>query len=85
MGMLCTGGGGGTRRPPWDLKGKVSDMEDKIHNYQGKVKSVNQENEALRCSMAQSRSKVVEMEKELERQRSQIRCKDQIIWTVKRI
>ncbi|XP_030003696.1 kinesin-like protein KIFC1 [Sphaeramia orbicularis] len=65
-------GGGGTRRAPWDLKGKVSDMEEKISNYQTKVKSVHQENELLKGSVAQSRMKTAEMEKELERQRSQI-------------
>ncbi|XP_044192168.1 carboxy-terminal kinesin 2-like [Thunnus albacares] len=64
--------GGGTRRAPWDLKGKVSDMEGKIQNYQSKVKTVNQENEALKGSMAQTRSRIMEMERELERQKSQI-------------
>ncbi|KAI4898295.1 hypothetical protein NFI96_033501 [Prochilodus magdalenae] len=39
---------GGPRRPGWDLKGKVSDMENKIHNYQSRMKSVNQENEGLK-------------------------------------
>nr|XP_046274682.1 kinesin-like protein KIFC1 [Scatophagus argus] len=68
-----TGGGGTTRRHAWDLKGKVSDMEGKIRNYQTKVKSVNQENEVLRGTMVQSQTRVTEMEKELERQSSQIR------------
>ncbi|XP_067468247.1 kinesin-like protein KIFC1 [Thunnus thynnus] len=67
-----TKAGGGTRRAPWDLKGKVSDMEGKIQNYQSKVKTVNQENEALKGSMAQTRSRIMEMERELERQKSQI-------------
>lgn len=66
------GGTGAPRRHAWDLKGKVSDMEDKIRNYQTRVKSVNQENEVLKGTMAQSRSKVAEMEQELVRQRSQI-------------
>ncbi|KAM7384746.1 hypothetical protein PAMA_011887 [Pampus argenteus] len=65
-------GGGAARRPPWDLKGKVSDMEGKIHNYQTKVKSVSQENEALKGTMAQKQSRMFEMEKELEKARSQI-------------
>lgn len=47
-------------------------MEEKISNYQTKVKSVHQENEHLKGSVAQSRMKTAEMEKELERQRSQI-------------
>ncbi|XP_076610995.1 kinesin-like protein KIFC1 [Chaetodon auriga] len=66
------GGGGTTRRHAWDLKGKVSDMEGKIRNYQTKVKSVNQENETLRDTMVQNKMRVAEVEKELERQRSQI-------------
>ncbi|XP_072304310.1 carboxy-terminal kinesin 2-like [Eucyclogobius newberryi] len=64
--------GGGSKRPPWDLKGKVGDMEEKIQNYQTRVKSVNQENEALKGSMALSRQRTSEMENELERQRGQI-------------
>ncbi|XP_053190435.1 carboxy-terminal kinesin 2-like [Scomber japonicus] len=66
------GGGAATSRPGWDLKGKVSDMEGKLSNYQSKVKSVNQENESLKGSMAQSQSRIMEMESELESQRSQI-------------
>lgn len=49
-------------------------MEGKVRNYQTKVKSVNQENEALRDTMVQSQSKMAEMEKELKKQKSQIRC-----------
>uniref|UniRef100_A0A3Q3M6K8 Kinesin-like protein n=1 Tax=Mastacembelus armatus TaxID=205130 RepID=A0A3Q3M6K8_9TELE len=65
-------GGAGARRNPWDLRGKVSDMEDKIQNYQVKFKSVNQENEVLKGSMALSQTRAAEMERELETQRSQI-------------
>ena len=72
--MLCIGA---TRRPAWDLKGKVSDMEGKLSNFQSKVKSVNQENESLKGSMAQTRSRIMEMESELESQRSQIRYNNQ--------
>lgn len=64
--------GGGSRRAPWDLKGKVCDMEERIHNYQTKFKSVNQENEVLKGSVAQSRLRASEMERELERQHNQI-------------
>ncbi|XP_037650566.1 kinesin-like protein KIFC1 [Sebastes umbrosus] len=66
------GVGGATKRCAWDLKGKVNDMEGKIRNYQTKVKSVNQENEVLRDTMVQSKTRVVEMETNLERQRRQI-------------
>uniref|UniRef100_A0AAQ4S7P6 Kinesin-like protein n=1 Tax=Gasterosteus aculeatus aculeatus TaxID=481459 RepID=A0AAQ4S7P6_GASAC len=57
---------GGTKRHAWDFKGKVSDMEGKIRNYQTKVKTTNQENEELRGTMAQTQSRVSEMEKKLE-------------------
>uniref|UniRef100_A0A672I405 Kinesin-like protein n=1 Tax=Salarias fasciatus TaxID=181472 RepID=A0A672I405_SALFA len=58
-------GSGAPRRHAWDLKGKVSDMEDKIRNYQTRVKSVNQENEVLKGSMAHNQTKVVELEEQL--------------------
>lgn len=64
--------GGTSRRAPWDLKGKVSDMEGKIQNYQTKFKSVNQENEELKGSLAQCQVKLIEMECELVKQRNQI-------------
>ncbi|XP_041823354.1 kinesin-like protein KIFC1 [Melanotaenia boesemani] len=67
-----TGGTGAPRRQAWDLKGKVSDMECKIRNYQTKVRSVNEENEGLKGSMAQSQTKVTQLEREVLRQRSQI-------------
>uniref|UniRef100_A0A665V5L0 Kinesin-like protein n=1 Tax=Echeneis naucrates TaxID=173247 RepID=A0A665V5L0_ECHNA len=65
--------GGGTRRHAWDLKGKVSDLEDKIRSYQTRVKSVNQENEALKGSVAESQTKAAQVEKRLEKQQNQIR------------
>lgn len=67
-----TGGTGAPKRQPWDLKGKVSDMEGRIRNYQTKFKSVNEENETLKGSVAQSQTKVTELEREVVRQRSQI-------------
>ncbi|XP_034561618.1 kinesin-like protein KIFC1 [Notolabrus celidotus] len=66
------GGGGVIKRNKWDLKGKVTDMEDKLRNYQTRVKSTNQENEVLKGSMAQNQSKVAEMDRELQKQRKQI-------------
>uniref|UniRef100_A0A674P9N4 Kinesin-like protein n=1 Tax=Takifugu rubripes TaxID=31033 RepID=A0A674P9N4_TAKRU len=70
---LSAGGTGANKRKAWDLKGKVSDMEVKMRDYQTKVKSVNKENEVLRGTMVQSQTRVAEIEKELERQRGQIR------------
>uniref|UniRef100_A0A674PJY4 Kinesin-like protein n=1 Tax=Takifugu rubripes TaxID=31033 RepID=A0A674PJY4_TAKRU len=75
---LSAGGTGANKRKAWDLKGKVSDMEVKMRDYQTKVKSVNKENEVLRGTMVQSQTRVAEIEKELERQRGQIRYQDLI-------
>ncbi|KAL0962367.1 hypothetical protein UPYG_G00339170 [Umbra pygmaea] len=63
---VSTAAVGGSRRPAWDLKGKVSDMEGKISNYQSKVKTVAQENESLKESLARSREKVEGMSAELQ-------------------
>nr|XP_024654180.1 carboxy-terminal kinesin 2 [Maylandia zebra] len=61
---------GGTQKlKPCDLKGKVSDM---VRNYQIKVKTLNQQNEVLQDSVSQSQRKIVQVEKELQIQRSQI-------------
>lgn len=49
-----------------------------MRNYQTRVKSANQENEVLRGTMVQSQTRVAEIEKELERQRGQIRYRDLI-------
>ncbi|KAF3834216.1 hypothetical protein F7725_025420 [Dissostichus mawsoni] len=67
-----TGGAVGTKRQAWDLKGKVTDMESKLHNYQTKVKSVNQENEDLKSTMVKSQTRVTDLEKSVAVQRSQI-------------
>uniref|UniRef100_A0A1A8CZ41 Kinesin-like protein n=1 Tax=Nothobranchius kadleci TaxID=1051664 RepID=A0A1A8CZ41_NOTKA len=66
------GGTGAPRRQAWDLKGKVSDMEGKIRNYQTKVRSVNEENELLKGSVAQSRNRLSDLEREVESQKSKI-------------
>ncbi|XP_035651171.1 kinesin-like protein KIFC1 isoform X1 [Oncorhynchus keta] len=57
---------GGSRRPAWDLKGKVTDMEGKISNYQRKVQTVAQENESLKESVAKSRQKEAQMTSDLQ-------------------
>uniref|UniRef100_A0A3B3ZFN2 Kinesin motor domain-containing protein n=1 Tax=Periophthalmus magnuspinnatus TaxID=409849 RepID=A0A3B3ZFN2_9GOBI len=54
--------------PSRDLKGKVCDMEEKLKNYQTKVKSVNQENEVLKGSMVQTRQRASDMEKAFQKQ-----------------
>uniref|UniRef100_A0A4W5PW00 Kinesin-like protein n=1 Tax=Hucho hucho TaxID=62062 RepID=A0A4W5PW00_9TELE len=63
---------GGSRRPAWDLKGKVTDMEGKISNYQSRVKTVAQENESLKESVAKSRQKEAQMTSDLQELHTQL-------------
>lgn len=53
-----------SRRPGWDLKGKVSDMEAKVQNYQSRVKSVNQENDTLKDSINKVQKREAEIKDE---------------------
>lgn len=73
----CILSAAGTRRDPWDLRGKCSDMETKIRNYQTRVKSVNQENESLKDAIVQNQAREAEIEKELEKHRGQIKSVNQ--------
>lgn len=73
MTLLSLVGVGGSRRKPWDLKGKVTDMEDKIRNYQTKARSANEEMETLKGSLSHNQNRMSQLEKEVEQQKSQIR------------
>lgn len=73
----CILSAAGTKRDPWDLRGKCSDMETKIRNYQTRVKSVNQENESLKDSIVQKQARESELVKELEKHRGQIKSVNQ--------
>ncbi|XP_045069295.1 kinesin-like protein KIFC1 [Coregonus clupeaformis] len=63
---------GRSRRPAWDVKGKVTDMEGKISNYQSKVKTLAQENESLKESVATSRQKEAQMTSDLQELHTQL-------------
>ncbi|KAK0131718.1 hypothetical protein N1851_033495 [Merluccius polli] len=63
----------GWRRPGWDMRGKVSNMQAKLQSYQSRVKTAHQDNEELRSSVASIQMREEEMGKELETQRIQIR------------
>ncbi|XP_072531606.1 kinesin-like protein KIFC1 isoform X1 [Salminus brasiliensis] len=64
---------GASRRPAWDLKGKVSDMENKIQNYQSRVKSVNQENEGLKDRIAKVQKNDAESQEENRKLKQRLR------------
>lgn len=61
---------GASKRPGWDLKGKIGDMEAKVHNYQGRLKGVSQENENLKEAVAQAQEETARQEKEI----SSLKC-----------
>lgn len=56
---------GATKRPGWDLKGKIGDMEAKVNNYQGRLKGVSAENENLRGAVTQAQEAAAKQEKEI--------------------
>uniref|UniRef100_A0A8C4RHQ7 Kinesin-like protein n=1 Tax=Erpetoichthys calabaricus TaxID=27687 RepID=A0A8C4RHQ7_ERPCA len=56
--------GGGSRRPAWDLKGKVSDMQNKVSTYQDKLRFVNKENKEVTERLHQCKSEVTELRME---------------------
>ncbi len=62
--LSAAAGLGASRRPGWDLKGKVSDMESKVNNYQSKIKSVNLENDHLKNSITKAQKHKAEIEDE---------------------
>ncbi|CAL8253966.1 unnamed protein product [Lota lota] len=66
-------GGAGGRRPGWDMRGKVSDMQAKLQSYQSHAKSTKEENEELRGTLASVQRREEEMGQELEKLRSQCR------------
>ncbi len=62
--LSAAAGLGASRRPGWDLKGKVSDMESKVNNYQSKIKTVNLENDHLKNSITKVQKHKAEIEDE---------------------
>ncbi|XP_041931652.1 kinesin-like protein KIFC1 isoform X3 [Alosa sapidissima] len=57
--------GGAAKRPAWDLKGKIGDMEARVNNYQGRLKGVSQENETLKDVVAQAQEEASRQQKEI--------------------
>ncbi|KTF76219.1 hypothetical protein cypCar_00032166 [Cyprinus carpio] len=73
-------GPGMSRRPGWDLKGKVSDMETKVQSYQGKIKSANQENEYLKESITKAQKHKAEIEEENSGLKKRLRnCEEELV------
>ncbi|XP_036371882.1 kinesin-like protein KIFC1 isoform X1 [Megalops cyprinoides] len=56
---------GGSRRPAWDLKGKVSDMETKVQVYQNRMKTANQENQELKEAVVRGKEREEQIEEEM--------------------
>lgn len=55
------------------MKGKIGDMEAKVHNYQGRLKGVSQENENLRGTVAQAQEEAARQEKEISSLKHQLK------------
>ncbi|XP_065142736.1 kinesin-like protein KIFC1 [Paramisgurnus dabryanus] len=73
-------GSAASRRPAWDLKGKVSDMETKVQNYQSKVKTVNQENENLKDSITKVQKREAEIKEENNSLKRRLRdCEEELV------
>lgn len=71
---------GVSRRPGWDLKGKVSDMETRVQNYQSRVKSVNQENENLKDSITKVQKRETEIKEENNGLKKRLRdCEEELV------
>ncbi|XP_051519799.1 carboxy-terminal kinesin 2-like isoform X1 [Myxocyprinus asiaticus] len=76
----ATAGSGVSRRPGWDLKGKVSDMEAKVQTYQSKVKSVNQENDSLKDSISKAQKREFEIREECNRIKKRLGdCEEELV------
>ncbi|TRY94787.1 hypothetical protein DNTS_035658 [Danionella cerebrum] len=74
---------GASRRPGWDLKGKISDMETKVQNYQTRIKSVNQENECLKASVSKAQKRTAEIEEENNRLKKRLgQCEEELVTLV---
>ncbi|XP_028819541.1 carboxy-terminal kinesin 2-like [Denticeps clupeoides] len=72
-------GMGASRRPGWDLKGKVSDMEVKVQTYQSRMKSVNQENAGLKDSVAKAQHRETELQKENRQLKQELsKCEEEL-------
>ncbi|XP_069054349.1 kinesin-like protein KIFC1 [Lepisosteus oculatus] len=67
------GGPGAARRPAWDLKGKVSDMQTKVSQYQSRVRSAAQESQELREQLGHSQERERQLEEESQGLQEQLR------------
>ncbi|XP_066537494.1 kinesin-like protein KIFC1 [Hoplias malabaricus] len=63
---------GASKRPAWDLKGRVSDLENKLQNCQSQKKSFGEEFKILKEQFAQVRKSEAECQEENQRLKQQL-------------
>lgn len=59
-----SGGGAASRRPGWDLKGKMSDMQMKVSSYQEQVRNTKTQNRELREEAERARTELESLREE---------------------
>lgn len=59
-----SGGGAASRRPGWDLKGKMSDMQMKVSSYQEQVRNTKTQNRELREEAERARRELESLREE---------------------
>ncbi|XP_066579972.1 kinesin-like protein KIFC1 [Amia ocellicauda] len=71
------------RRPAWDLKGKVSDMESKVSSFQSRVRTTEQQNQELREQLGLAQERDNERDQEMTQLQEELRqCRVELVGLV---